>query len=102
MMRPVQAALTYAQSLDALLAYGPDPLEHDVLMQVGELCGGLSVHGFARDLLAALDRVEGKYSDVEWFATDWLSCAHGLMWPVCHGVAFDRLVSEAMQWSVAA
>jgi hypothetical protein len=98
----IAKALAYAQSLDALLAYGPDDAEHDALQLVGGLCGGLSIHGFARDLSAALDAVEGTYADREWFAADWLSQAYGVMWPVTHQVRFSQLVNEVMQWSVAA
>lgn len=51
-------ALAFAAGLDALAAKDkPDAVE-DALLAVGELLGGLSVHGFQGDLRAHLDRVE--------------------------------------------
>ena len=52
------AALAFAASLDALAGQdNPEPVE-DALADVGELLGGLSIHGFAGDLRAHLARVE--------------------------------------------
>lgn len=53
------AALAFAASLDvlALSPVIPEPVE-DALQDVGELLGGLSIHGFAGDLRAHLARVE--------------------------------------------
>jgi hypothetical protein len=52
------AALAFAAHLDALAGQdNPEPVE-DALADVGELLGGLSVHGFAGDLRMHLERVE--------------------------------------------
>jgi hypothetical protein len=52
------AALAFAASLDVLARQdNPEPVE-DALADVGELLGGLSIHGFAGDLRAHLARVE--------------------------------------------
>jgi hypothetical protein len=52
------AALAFAAHLDALARQdNPEPVEN-ALQDVGELLGGLSVHGFAGDLRAHLARVE--------------------------------------------
>jgi hypothetical protein len=52
------AALAYAASLDAAFAASPGEALEEALLAVGELLGGLSMHGFARDLAAHLERVE--------------------------------------------
>jgi hypothetical protein len=52
------AAFAFAASLDALARQdNPEPVE-DALAGVGELLGGLSIHGFQGDLRAHLARVE--------------------------------------------
>jgi hypothetical protein len=52
------AALAFAASLDVLAGQdNPDAVE-DALADVGELLGGLSIHGFQGDLRAHLARVE--------------------------------------------
>jgi hypothetical protein len=57
------AALAFAAHLDALAAKDkPDAVE-DALLEVGELLGGLSIHGFQGDLRAHLDRVEADMLD---------------------------------------
>lgn len=52
------AALAFAAGLDALAAKDKPDVVEDALLEVGELLGGLSVHGFAGDLRAHLQRVE--------------------------------------------
>src|SRR3954467_15525425 len=52
------AALAYAASLDAAFAASPGEALEEALLAVGELLGGLSMHGFARDLQSHLERVE--------------------------------------------
>lgn len=59
-------ALTYAATLDARLPHA-DGAEHDALMEVGELCGGLSERGFVADLRAwLLDDAEGVLVGCDW------------------------------------
>lgn len=61
---PQTAALAFAAHLDRLLAETHDEaLEHALVHEVGELIGGLSVHGFQRDLQAHLDRLEAEMLD---------------------------------------
>jgi hypothetical protein len=52
------AAMAYAARLDVMLAETQDEALEQALLAVGELLGGLSMHGFARDLAAHLERVE--------------------------------------------
>jgi hypothetical protein len=49
MNNPIAAALAYARQLDAAMPHA-EGIEHACLMDVGELCGGLSNAGFAADL----------------------------------------------------
>jgi hypothetical protein len=54
------AAFAFAASLDALARQdNPEPVEA-ALADVGELLGGLSIHGFAGDLRMHLERVEAS------------------------------------------
>ena len=102
----VGAALAYARTLDTAMASGPDDLEHDALLRVGELVGGLSVHGFHRDLSAAIDREwergDTDYNDIIWFASDWLIDAQGIMLPVVNAVANTALLETMRGWRAAA
>lgn len=68
MIRTAQdEALAYAVSLDRALAGGADGAAHDALMEVGELCGGLSERGFAADLRSWLeDEDEGVLVGWDW------------------------------------
>jgi hypothetical protein len=52
------AALAFAAGLDALAAKDKPDVVEDALLEVGELLGGLSVHGYAWDLREHLARVE--------------------------------------------
>src|SRR3954469_8878073 len=52
------AAMAYAARLDVMLAETQDERLEEALLAVGELLGGLSVHGFAGDLRMHLARVE--------------------------------------------
>lgn len=60
------AALAYAATLDARRPHA-DGAAHDALMEIGELCGGLSARGFAADLIAwLLDENEGVLVGCDW------------------------------------
>jgi hypothetical protein len=52
------AAMAYAARLDVLLAETRDEALENALLAVGDLLGGLSIHGFAGDLRMHLERVE--------------------------------------------
>lgn len=82
-------ALVRAAELDATLRSGPDDAVHDALMQVGELCGGLSAYGFVADLRNEIDSYEAEQiaafgpwiasSAREAAAQNWLTAANGIM-----------------------
>src|SRR3954462_4911316 len=60
------AALAYAATLDHAFAGTPTEALEEALMAVGDLLGGLSVHGFAADLAAHLERgTEDLLSDAD-------------------------------------
>lgn len=93
MIRTVQAeALAYAAQLDRTLAAGPDDETHDRLLEVGELCGGLSERGFAADLTQEIDEYEASQVRAcgSWIAFQareaaaglWLEQARPIMEPV--------------------
>lgn len=101
-------ALAYARSLDALLAFGPSDVESDALDRVGELLGGLSVHGFFRDLSHALNGAyeEGKpgqrYAEMAWRASDWLLDAQAIMQPCINSVRNTQMLETLRGWRAAA
>ena len=104
----IPTALAYAQSLDALHMFGPSDVEADALDRVGELLGGLSVHGFYADLKRAMecayeDGVDGqRYAEMTWFASDWLLDAQAIMLPVLNGVRNTALLEDLRGWRAAA
>lgn len=104
----IPTALAYAQSLDALRVFGPSDAESDALDRVGELVGGLSVHGFYADLKQAMERAydDGasgqRYQEMQWFASDWLLDAQGIMLPVLNSVANTKLLETMCGWRAAA
>jgi hypothetical protein len=51
---PETAALAYARTLDARLPRA-DGREHQALLEIGDLCGGLSARGIAAELRAWLE-----------------------------------------------
>lgn len=60
---PLTAAFAFAAHLDRLLAETRDDITEEALLAVGELIGGLSTHGFVRDLQAHLERLEQDMLD---------------------------------------
>ena len=63
------AALAYADQLQELLPRATDA-EHDALMQVGALLGGLSCRGFVLDLNDALNAAEEEARlDCPWWSS---------------------------------
>lgn len=76
----MRIALDYARSLDAMLP-NADFAQHDALINVGELLGGLSCNGFHDDLMAVLDDVEGedRLLNEAWLANDWWMRARAIM-----------------------
>jgi hypothetical protein len=51
---PETAALAYARTLDARVPRA-DGREHQALLEIGDLCGGLSARGIAAELRAWLE-----------------------------------------------
>ena len=86
----IHPAYRFARDLDLLHRAGPDDLEGDALLNVGELLGGLSIHGFEADLAKVLDleaeRAEEagyhvRLSDLTYIANSWLASAKLIMMP---------------------
>lgn len=87
----VTVALVRAAELDATLRAQPDDETHDALMQVGELCGGLSCEGFAADLRREIEQYEAEqvaacgawvaYGAREAAARSWLDECNSIMAP---------------------
>ena len=103
----IHRAYQFARELDLLHAAGPDAKEADALHRVGDLLGGLSVHGFEADLCMALDRETERaedmgcrlgLSDLTWLANSWLTSAKMIMTPA---IDYLRPASAASR-SVAA
>lgn len=76
-MKPQATALAYAALLDRLDAADSLGRTEDVLREVGDLLGGLSRYGFAADLRAWLDGLEGQAADDA--ARDWMRKAAAIM-----------------------
>lgn len=86
----IHPAYRFARDLDLLHKAGPDNMESDALLRVGELLDGLSIHGFEADLAAALDRETERaeepgclvgLSALTWIAKNWLESAKLIMFP---------------------